>query len=911
MVSLRAHHLAAPLTALVCCAAALAAASPTVAAASPGVNGAGLRSLPTARPGTNLLANPGAQAGAVSAHGWDSVTIPGWQVASGLPTVARYGTRHFPRATGRWPAVPAGQLFAGGPGGTARLRQTVSLRSAAGRPLAAGTRYRLSAWLGGTARSDAEVTVAFVSAAGRILARRTIGPVGRSSAIIRLHRRAVTGAVPPQTASARVTLVLATSLTNIDGPDAPFVGYDRAVADALGFSVSAPVRRPPPLVPPSAGVPRYQHVFLFYFENEGFSSIIGNRRQAPYLNSLLPRASLLASFFAEEHPSDGNYLALAGGSTFGIPLTDPLEENPQYTIRAPNIGDLTNAAHETWKTYLQSANGPCDGTVHGNYWDDDEPMTYFADVRDRPGYCSAHLVPLEALPADLASAASTPDFAWVSPDDCADMEGCGIRAGDRFLATELGAIMRSPAWRTQRSLAIITFDEDGYNHERPAQRVPTLILGSAGVRPGYVSRARYTHYSLLRTIEGALGLGTLTANDRYARPASDVFGSSPAPVVPPQQAPSAATRAESRPTASLAASPALAAAGARPGPAATAARRPPQTAFVVNSGSGTVTPVNLAKRRAGPPIRVGADPRAIAITPNGQTAYVVNSGSGTVTPINTTTRRPGPPIRVGADPRAIAITPNGQTAYVVNSGSGTVTPINTTTRRPGPPVKVGHDPRAIAIAPDGRTAYVLDWGSAAVTPISTATGRPGRPIRVGSYPFAITIAPDSRTAYVAGYGSDTVTPITVATGRPHRPIPVGQAPDAIAITPDGKTVYAVGGDSDAVIPISAAARRPGPGIRVGYSPAAIAISRSGATAYVVNTISSTVTPVSTTTRRAGRPIPVGSYSYPTAIALATGGATAVVVGTYAGQVTLLDTGTQHPTAQITVGSYPVAVAIAN
>ena len=182
-----------------------------------------------------------------------------------------------------------------------------------------------------------------------------------------------------------------------------------------------------------------------------------------------------------------------------------------------------DAAHETWKTYLQSANGPCDDTVHGYYWDDDEPMTYFADVRDRPAYCSAHLVPLQALPADLASAASTPDLAWISPDDCADMEGCGIRAGDRFLATELGAIMRSPAWRTQRSLAIITFDEDGYNHERPAQRVPTLILGSAGVRPGYVSRARYTHYSLLRTIEGALGLGTLTANDRYARPASDVF----------------------------------------------------------------------------------------------------------------------------------------------------------------------------------------------------------------------------------------------------------------------------------------------------------------------------------------------------------------------------------------------------
>ena len=101
----------------------------------------------------------------------------------------------------------------------------------------------------------------------------------------------------------------------------------------------------PRLLPPAAHVPRYQHVFLFYFENQDFGSVIGNTRQAPYLNRLLPRGSLLANLFAEEHPSDGNYLAMAGGSTFGVPLTDPLEANPRYTITARNIGDLLDAAH--------------------------------------------------------------------------------------------------------------------------------------------------------------------------------------------------------------------------------------------------------------------------------------------------------------------------------------------------------------------------------------------------------------------------------------------------------------------------------------------------------------------------------------------------------------------------------------
>jgi hypothetical protein len=172
--------------------------------------------------------------------------------------------------------------------------------------------------------------------------------------------------------------------------------------------------------------------------------------------------------------------------------------------------------------------------VHGYYWDDDQPMLYFKDVRDRPSYCAQHVVPLEELSGDLAHASTTPSFAWVAPDDCSDMEGCGIAAGDAFLRTELTAIMNSPAWRTQRSLAIITFDEDDTDGQQPAQRVPTLVLASSGVRPGVTDSTRYTHYSMLRTVEAALGLGTLTANDRYAPAFNAVFdiGQGVAPPLP-------------------------------------------------------------------------------------------------------------------------------------------------------------------------------------------------------------------------------------------------------------------------------------------------------------------------------------------------------------------------------------------
>jgi YVTN family beta-propeller protein len=874
--------------------AAPSTAAPSTAAPSTAAPSTAAASAP---PGSNLLLNPGGDAGDTSRQGWDAVTIPGWQIRQGLPTVVSYGTRGFPPAADARTRGRGDRLFAGGAGGTAVLTQQIPLRTVGGRGVPRGTRFKISAWLGGTVVSKASFEVVFRSGTGKTLGERGIGPVGGSGDASHpdFARRQGSGVLPAGTRSAEAVLTLWTSLKNDNGPYAPQVGYDRAVASSLRFSVSATVRGRV-LTPPAPRVPRYQHVFLFYFENEDFHQIVGNTKQAPYLNSLLPHASLLGQFYAEEHPSDGNYLALAGGSTFGVPLDDPAEENPLYTIDARNIGDLVDTAHETWKSYLQSAAGPCDDTVHGYYWDDDLPMMYFADVRGQPAYCASHMAPLTSLATDLKHTATTPNFAWVSPDDCFDMESCGIKAGDDFLEAELGLIMRSPAWTRQRSLAIITFDEDDTDFQHPAQRVATIVLGSRGVRAGYTSPVRYTHYSLLRTIEAALGLGTLTKNDLYAQPLNDIFN------------PSVTDRAALAPL--TAPGVASAATPPRANAATTAAARDPgPTAFVVNYASDTVTPVSMARRRAGPAIRVGADPSAIAITPDGSTAYVVNSGSGTVTPINTATRRAGPAIRVGADPSAIAITPDGRTAYVTNSGSDTVTPIDTATGRPGPAIRTGAYPKALAITPDGRTVYVLNWAGGSVTPIATSTDRAGPAIRVGSFPSAIAITPDSATAYVVNYGSDSVTPISTGTGAAGAPIPVGEAPNSIAITQGGQTAYVVDGDNDAVTPIATATGTAGPAVGVGYSPVAVAVSRSGATAYVVNVISGTVTPLSTSSGRAAAALSVGLYDYPTALTFGVSASSALVVDTYAGQVTPVDVATGHVYPAITVGGYPVAAAI--
>jgi YVTN family beta-propeller protein len=767
--------------------------------------------------------------------------------------------------------------------------------------VAAGTRFTAGAWLGGTKTSDAELSVRFLNAAGRALSTVTVGPVGRQARPV-LAYRSKTATIPAGATQASVTIALATTLTDYNGPDAPQVGNSYATAAGLSLTVTRPVPRPAALTPPQPQVPRYQHVFLFYFENEDVSDIIGNTKQAPYFNSLLKQGTSLTNFYAEEHPSDANYVAFAAGATDGLPPTDPEEENPLYTIDAPNIGDLVDAQGESWKAYTQSADGPCDDTVHGYYWNDDQPMLYFKDVRDNPAYCASHVVPLEELSGDLRSAATTPNFAWVAPDDCADMEGCGIAAGDAFLKTELSEIMNSPAWRTQRSLAIITFDEDAQDGQHPAQRIPTIVLGSQGVKRGAADATRYTHYSMLRTVEAALGTGTLTANDRYATAFNQVFDAGRA--VCPASASASATATSSVAVTAAAARTAASASTASAAPflaSAAAARQP--VGWVANYADNSVTPVNLTTRKAGPAIPAGPGPKAIIAAPNGGTVYVADSGSDTVTPINTATGKPGTPVKVGLAPWALAVTPDGRTLYVADSGSGTVTPVAAGSTagqagKAGTPIPVGRDPRAIALTPNGATVYVLNWLSGTVTPIATATGRPGRPVGVGSFPVAFAFAPGAGTLYVASFGADTVTPISTATNRPGRAQPAGYAPDALAATSSG--VYAVDGNSDEVTRLGSATAT-----RVGYSPAAIAVS--GGTAYVVNTIDSTVTPLSTRTGKAAKPLNVGAYSYPTAITLS--GATAIVVEPYGYSVDLIDTRTNHVYAPISVGAFPDAVAV--
>jgi YVTN family beta-propeller protein len=100
-------------------------------------------------------------------------------------------------------------------------------------------------------------------------------------------------------------------------------------------------------------------------------------------------------------------------------------------------------------------------------------------------------------------------------------------------------------------------------------------------------------------------------------------------------------------------------------------------------------------------IGVGLEPRCVALSPDDQFAYVTNGISGTVSVVNLQRRRVVKTIPVGTEPRGCALTPNGHWLFVANHTEGTVSVIDTASWTETSRVAVGRNPTALAITNNG------------------------------------------------------------------------------------------------------------------------------------------------------------------------------------------------------------------
>ena len=85
----------------------------------------------------------------------------------------------------------------------------------------------------------------------------------------------------------------------------------------------------------ASSFPQYNHVFLVVQENENSNQVIGNTA-APEINALAADYGLATRYTAVGDPSEPNYVAMLGGSTFGISSDDPYFW-PGHTVNQPNL----------------------------------------------------------------------------------------------------------------------------------------------------------------------------------------------------------------------------------------------------------------------------------------------------------------------------------------------------------------------------------------------------------------------------------------------------------------------------------------------------------------------------------------------------------------------------------------------
>jgi phosphatidylinositol-3-phosphatase len=179
------------------------------------------------------------------------------------------------------------------------------------------------------------------------------------------------------------------------------------------------------------------------------------------------------------------------------------------------------------------------------------PFVYFA-----AGQTAAALknsVGFEQLYADLASG-DVPNYSLVVPNQCNDQHGRGangsvrgfglsaycnfdaedngkqaglnpalIQAGDIAVEKLVDAIHASPVWKDGRTAIVLVWDENDYFNGNETNQVVLTVDKNYG-KKAVKSDTFYTHFSLLKTIEGGFGLKCLNhACDASTKTMADLF----------------------------------------------------------------------------------------------------------------------------------------------------------------------------------------------------------------------------------------------------------------------------------------------------------------------------------------------------------------------------------------------------
>ncbi len=293
---------------------------------------------------------------------------------------------------------------------------------------------------------------------------------------------------------------------------------------ACGGSTSMSGSPTTTLAASGGSVPQFSHVVVVVEENAGYQDVIGSGAM-PYLNSLANKYSIATNYYADTHPSIGNYFMM----TTGTVVTN--DDTFIGTVSVDNLVRQFQKDGKTWKSYAESL--PSTGYLGGDsypYIKRHVPFSYFSDVANSSAL-KQNIVPFSQFASDVGSG-SLPDFSFVTPNAEDDAHNCAggttsctlasrLTVADNWLQANIGPLLSSPGF--SNTLVIITFDEADVSDVTHGGGHVATVLISPKAKNGYQGSGMYQHENLERLIGDALRLSAVPGAGSSAQTMSEFF----------------------------------------------------------------------------------------------------------------------------------------------------------------------------------------------------------------------------------------------------------------------------------------------------------------------------------------------------------------------------------------------------
>lgn len=242
---------------------------------------------------------------------------------------------------------------------------------------------------------------------------------------------------------------------------------------------------------PTSAVQPIQHVVVVVEENHSYESVIGSS-EMPYLNSLANRYALATSYYADTHPSIGNYFML----TTGAVITN--DDAFTGTVTNDNLARVFRATGKSWNVFAESL--PSAGYLGGDtgaYVKHHNPFAYFSDVINDISQAQL-IVPFSQFSSAVANNA-LPNFALVIPNNNDNGHNGTLAAADAWLKANIDPLVSDSSFQ-QNGLLLIVFDEGfDYDLQHGGGRVAAVLVGGH-VKQGYRATTFFQHENALHLI---------------------------------------------------------------------------------------------------------------------------------------------------------------------------------------------------------------------------------------------------------------------------------------------------------------------------------------------------------------------------------------------------------------------------